>query len=117
MAAFLFRYGLPLTWLVSTIAATTSAPKAVPMQFAKSRRAPALSRRASTLPVTLGNAVTDNLYYVNASVGTPPQTVQLQLDTGSSDVWMFGPRSCDSTTSLCLGGACKWIPFDVYREA
>jgi len=108
MVAALFRYGFLLTWLVSTILATTSVPKVVPMQFAKSRRAPALSKRVSTLPVTLGNAVTNGLYYVNASVGTPPQTVQLQVDTGSSDVWMFGPRSCDTNTSRCLGGGCKW---------
>lgn len=29
-------------------------------------------------------------YFVNVTVGTPPQTVQLDIDTGSSDVWMFG---------------------------
>ncbi|KAB8275513.1 aspartic peptidase domain-containing protein [Aspergillus minisclerotigenes] len=45
------------------------------------------------------------LYWVNANVGTPPQPVQLQVDTGSSDVWMFGPQSCDLNTSPCLGNA------------
>jgi len=55
--------------------------------------------------VILGNAV--RLYYVNASVGTPYQKVALQIDTGSSDVWMFGPGSCHTETSYCLGGSCK----------
>ncbi|KAE8333821.1 aspartic peptidase domain-containing protein [Aspergillus sergii] len=55
----------------------------------------------------LGNDILDGkgLYWVNASVGTPPQPVQLQVDTGSSDVWMFGPQSCDLNTSPCLGNA------------
>lgn len=44
-------------------------------------------------------------YFVNATVGTPPQEVQLDIDTGSSDVWMFGVHSCDITTSVCAGGA------------
>lgn len=44
------------------------------------------------------------LYYANISIGTPPQHVSLQIDTGSSDLWMFGPRSCDDTTSVCWGG-------------
>ena len=44
-------------------------------------------------------------YFVNATVGNPPQEVQLDIDTGSSDVWMFGVHSCDLTTSVCAGGA------------
>jgi hypothetical protein len=58
--------------------------------------------------VILGNAVTEGLYYVNACVGTPNQNIALQIDTGSSDVWMFGPGSCDARTSRCLGGDCKF---------
>lgn len=61
--------------------------------------------------VILGNAVSEGLYYVNASVGTPHQSVALQIDTGSSDVWMFGPRSCDAKTSHCLGGDCRFVSF------
>ncbi|GFF37808.1 probable aspartic-type endopeptidase OPSB [Aspergillus udagawae] len=44
------------------------------------------------------------MYWVNATVGTPGQLVQLQIDTGSSDVWVFGPHSCVQSTSPCLGG-------------
>src|SRR5882757_6541531 len=65
-----------------------------------------LGKRAP-LTVDLGNIpyLGGGFYYVNASVGTPPQEVQLDIDTGSSDVWMFGVHSCDSTTSTCSGGA------------
>ena len=59
--------------------------------------------------VSLGNAANVGLYYVNALVGTPPQVVQLQIDTGSSDVWMFRNGSCDSSTSQCDGGTCGYI--------
>ncbi|KAE8378170.1 aspartic peptidase domain-containing protein [Aspergillus bertholletiae] len=42
-------------------------------------------------------------YLVNSSIGTPGQTVYLELDTGSSDVWAFGADAC-SSSSLCVGG-------------
>jgi Eukaryotic aspartyl protease len=65
-----------------------------------------LGKRAP-FTVDLGNVpyLGGGFYYVNASVGTPPQEVALDIDTGSSDVWMFGLHSCDSTTSTCSGGA------------
>ncbi|OGM43157.1 hypothetical protein ABOM_008875 [Aspergillus bombycis] len=69
-----------------------------------------LSRRQTasnngSFSVELGNFIPAGLYYVNVSIGTPAQVVQLQLDTASSDVWAFGVRSCDPNTSYCLGGA------------
>ncbi|KAE8132795.1 aspartic peptidase domain-containing protein [Aspergillus pseudotamarii] len=58
-----------------------------------------------TFGVPLGNYIPVGIYYVNASIGTPKQNVNLQLDTGSSDIWAFGvPPACDRTTSYCLGG-------------
>lgn len=29
-------------------------------------------------------------YFVTALVGTPAQEIELIVDTGSSDIWMFG---------------------------
>lgn len=46
------------------------------------------------------------MYTVNASVGNPLQMVQLDIDTGSSDVWMLGPQLSDCKT---CSGICKSI--------
>ncbi|KAE9980366.1 hypothetical protein EG327_006576 [Venturia inaequalis] len=43
-------------------------------------------------------------YLVNVTVGTPAQNIILDIDTGSSDIWMFGPNSCDEKTAICYGG-------------
>ncbi|POS83292.1 hypothetical protein EPUL_006316, partial [Erysiphe pulchra] len=41
----------------------------------------------------------DTLYLFNVSLGTPPQTIRLHLDTGSSDLWVNTPKS-----ELCSKG-------------
>lgn len=61
-----------------------------------------LSKRADTVQATLGNAVQAGLYYANITVGTPAQTLQVQIDTGSSDVWVPS-----STAELCVAGATR----------
>jgi hypothetical protein len=55
-----------------------------------------LRRRQNTLQQTLDNKET--LYFANASLGTPEQTLRLHIDTGSSDLWA---NAADS--SLCRG--------------
>ena len=64
---------------------------------------PSKSKRA-TITEDLGNA--QELYFANVTVGTPPQMVQLQIDTGSSDVWMTSPtaRFCKKNQDNCAGG-------------
>lgn len=42
-------------------------------------------------------------YSVKAGLGTPPQEVQLLIDTGCSDTWVYDLPSCFS--SVCVGGA------------
>ena len=107
MTALLLKTWLLLGALASVTAETA---KVVQMQTYRQKREiiPERLLRRANFPVTLGNAATIGLYYVNASVGTPPQEVSLQIDTGSSDVWMFGPHSCNASTSQCLGGNCEW---------
>ena len=83
------------------------------------RRERSVLKKRGSFSVNIGNAITNGLYFVNASVGTPVQEVQLQIDTGSSDVWMFGPNSCDPQTSPCLGGDCEskyvfYIPRNIF---
>ena len=89
-----------------------AAPKVLSMRMYRQEQN-TLQKRDS-LSVTLGNSWSNGLYYVNATVGTPPQEVQLQIDTGSSDVWMFGPHSCDSSTSKCLGFACRSMNVSIF---
>ena len=67
-----------------------------------------LRKRDSTLQVTLDNE--EALYFANVTLGTPGQDLRLDIDTGSSDVWMFETGYCDkSTTQQCLGFSCKFI--------
>jgi hypothetical protein len=47
-----------------------------------------LRKRSGTLQSTLYNADVDVLYLMNTTTGTPPQSIALQLDTGSSDIWV-----------------------------
>ncbi|EHL01863.1 putative aspartic-type endopeptidase opsB [Glarea lozoyensis 74030] len=44
--------------------------------------------KRDTVQVSLTNALTQGLYFANISVGTPAQQLMVQIDTGSSDVWV-----------------------------
>ncbi|KAF2640856.1 acid protease [Massarina eburnea CBS 473.64] len=61
-----------------------------------------LRRRAKTVQQTLDNLET--LYFANASLGTPEQTLRLHIDTGSSDLWTNAKNSrlCSSRGSPCV---------------
>jgi hypothetical protein len=63
-------------------------------------------KRDDVLPVTLMNDVIS--YDIEVGVGTPPQTLSLQLDTGSSDLWVLTPGACDTTTCKCPTGGCTY---------
>jgi hypothetical protein len=66
----------------------------------------AVSKR-STGPITIPLANALNEYLVEIEVGTPPQKIQSQLDTGSSDLWFPTGSQCPSTQA-CPYGHCKW---------
>lgn len=47
-------------------------------------------------------------YFVTIEVGTPPQTLEVVLATGSGDLFVFRTGACNSTTAgfPCEGGDC-----------
>lgn len=101
---------LPTVLATSSLLSTTSASLLLPI--VKNREVEARQlRRRGTVTEQLGNAQSLGLYYANVSVGTPPQQLAIQIDTGSSDVWI-----ASSYASLCRiqrgcdGGSCKLCP-------
>lgn len=53
---------------------------------------PALNRRLSSrssVSASLVNNITQSSYVISVKVGTPPQDIDLIIDTGSSDTWLI----------------------------
>ncbi|KAI2368210.1 hypothetical protein LOY89_005450 [Ophidiomyces ophidiicola] len=61
-------------------------------------------RQSKVVSQVLDNKKT--LYFCNLTLGTPPQKLQMHIDTGSSDLWVNTPSSkiCQDRRNLCQAG-------------
>ena len=106
IASFLLAAGA----LLSTVGPVVASPKVVGFAFNKEirRDVPNLHRRAKSAEVAIGNA--QILYFINVTIGTPPQRFSLQLDTGSSDIWV--PAVESDACTRASGRACSLGAFE-----
>jgi len=68
------------------------------------QREASLGKRAGTIATSLQN--NETLYLINVGIGTPPQSVQMQLGTSTSDVWVT-----NASATYCQQNACKGISY------
>lgn len=96
------------TTIASTLLSGAAALKVVQFDIQKTPRSElSLAKRdAGTDDAPLYNLFTQSQYNVNLTIGTPPQSFSLQLDTGSSDLWVNTAESalCSGSNSSCFGG-------------
>lgn len=88
----------------NSASASTSAstpPGVVQFDVARRQPHPRLLRRSSTVATDISNDLTQGGYFIKCDVGTPAQTLTLQLDTGSSDIWVPASSAsvCESSKS------------------
>lgn len=100
---------LSLSQAVALVELLGTASAAVQMDFTIGRRhidpQRALQRRGD-IQSPIQNAQYDALYLANISVGTPPQYVNVQIDTGSDELWVPYSKSdrCTQQKELCSEG-------------
>uniref|UniRef100_A0A0W0FZ18 Peptidase A1 domain-containing protein n=1 Tax=Moniliophthora roreri TaxID=221103 RepID=A0A0W0FZ18_MONRR len=66
----------------------------------------------------VGNGVNDQTYTLPIQLGTNQQTVSLQIDTGSSDIWVASTlcSSCGASGNIynpTVSGTSSNVPFDI----
>lgn len=93
------------TTIVSTLLTGATALKVVQYDIRHSRSTRSLSKRDDgSIDSVIDNEIAK--YTLNLTIGTPPQPFSLQLDTGSSDIWVNTAQSayCSAANSTCVGG-------------
>lgn len=96
-----FRYLL----LSSEVMASVSIPfkrttsKRTSHPDSSSSSSSSLAKRATTHNVTLYNDINKVAYMAELSIGTPSQNITAQIDTGSSDLWVFSAEDYECNTS------------------
>jgi hypothetical protein len=91
---------LSATVIVAAPTATTkrSTPGFVKVPFTKVKSLPDANDlvKRGTVPDTLTNQRSKLSYFSNVEIGTPAQTFNVIIDTGSSDLWVYSQDSYGS---------------------
>lgn len=72
---------------------------------------------AGTQQEVIENSLDRGGYFATCTVGSPGQDVILQLDTGSSDVWMPASTAEVCKEGACTLGSCTYSVFPSILEA
>ena len=98
--------------LLCTFLSTVLAAKVVtvPISRVPSSNAPLKNVKRKVVQGNAVNAVQLITYYTNVTIGSPPQSVGLIIDTGSSDVWVPSTNAKETCEVNPLG--CPYGTFD-----
>jgi hypothetical protein len=66
------------------------------------RRPASFQARDDTAAATISRS--NEQYFVNISIGTPPQPIQVWLDTGSANIWVHSDLNTACKHGACAGG-------------
>lgn len=118
MLTSLFLFGLVLSFITSETTEASSSPilpftKSGTRPSARDKHLPRRSKRSSVvLPVSNEYGVQ---YNVNLTFGTPPQSIGVQLDTGSSNLWVPAAKAPICADNSCYAGAYEANKSSTYR--